>query len=160
MFGEPKEVDGECNACLFIADNYGDGSATMRCQLALNHDGVHKEEFERAGGTVTVTWVADERKKCNHGCGQWEHDHDRHSETVKCPKDADDHEWSDCAFCHPDETPKTCAECDKTVYLEESHKRHCTGRPFACTDCGENGFGYHVCPRSSDGSFDEFTEDP
>jgi hypothetical protein len=160
MFGEPKDAANECNARLFIADNYGDGSATIRCQLAPNHEGLHKEEFEREGGLVTITWVADERQKCDHGCGQWRHDHDRNSETVKCPKDADDHEFSDCTFCHPGKEAKTCEECDKPYYYEAGHKRHCPGQPFACTDCGENGHGFHVCPKSLDGSFDEFAEDP
>lgn len=94
MFGEPQDVDGECNARLFIADNYGDNSATIRCQLAPNHEGSHREQFEREGGQVTITWIADERRKCDHDCGQWEHDH--RSETIQCPRDADDHEYSDC----------------------------------------------------------------
>lgn len=32
MYGEPEDVDGECNARLYIGDNYGDNHATMRCQ--------------------------------------------------------------------------------------------------------------------------------
>ena len=157
MFGEPKDVDGECNTCLFIGDNYGDNSTTIRCQLAPNHEGLHQEQFEREGGMVTITWVTDERKKCDHGCGQWQHNHGR-EET--CPKYADDHEFSDCAYCHPNKESAECAECGKTYYYEGGHKRHCPGQPFACTDCGENGHGVHVCPRSSDGSFDEFSEEP
>jgi hypothetical protein len=152
MFGEPAAVAGECNACLFIGDNYGDGTATMRCQLAPGHDGVHREVFEREGGPVTITWVADERKKCDHGCGQWRHDH--RDESISCPNDADDHAFSDCAYCHPNSTALTCSACDKTYYYEEGHKWHCAGA-FACTDCGENGFGVHVCPKRSDGSFDD-----
>lgn len=158
MFGEPQDEEDACNARLFIGDNYGDGTATMRCQLPLKHDGLHREQFERKGGAVTITWVADERKKCDHGCNQWEHAHD--SETIACPKDADDHEFSDCAYCHPNKEGTTCAACAKTYYYEDGHKRYCTGQPFACTDCGENGFGVHVCPKSSDGSFDEFAEEP
>jgi hypothetical protein len=145
MFGEPEDVDGECNACLFIADNYGDNSATIRCQLAPKHEGLHREQFERKGGTVTITWVADERRRCDHGCGQWTHRHDRDD---ACPKYADDHEWSDCAYCHPGQESKTCKDCGKAIYAEESHKRHCTGQFFACTDCGENGQGAHVCPKA------------
>jgi hypothetical protein len=163
MFGEPEDVETECNARLFIGDNYGDGTATMRCQLAPNHDGLHKEEFDRDGGTVTITWAVDERKKCSHGCGQWDHAH--RDDNIKCPKDADDHEYSDCTFCHPDKEGKTCAECNKTYYYEGGHKRHCSGQPFACTDCGENGFGVHVCPKAQEafldrGGDDEFSEDP
>lgn len=61
MFGEPSDVDGECNAHLYIADNYGDNHATMRCQLESGHEGPHKEEFDRDGKPVVVTWHNDER---------------------------------------------------------------------------------------------------
>lgn len=157
MFGEPEDVGGECNARLFIADNYGDGSASMRCQLAFAHEGPHREQFERPGGTVTVTWVADERERCDHGCGQWRHDH--RDETIVCPKDADDHEFSDCAFCFLGEPALICAACGKTYYYEAGHKRHCPGEAFACTNCGENGFGVHACPRSQD-NLNAFSEEP
>lgn len=158
MFGTPADKDGECNARLFISDDYGDNSATIRCQLAPKHEGLHQEQFEREGGMVSITWAADERKKCDHGCGQWRHAHD--DESVKCPKDADDHEYSDCSYCNPGEEGTACEECGKTYYFERGHKLHCPGQPFACTDCGENGFGCHVCPRSTDGSLDELTEEP
>ena len=148
MFGEPKDVEGECNAHLHIADNYGDGSATCRCQLAPNHEGLHREVFERRSTPVTITWAVDERARCDHGCGQWEHDHG--SETIACPRDAEDHEYSDCAHCHPGEDPLVCAACGKTYYDADGHRRHCAGEPYACTDCGENGTGVHVCPRSFD----------
>jgi len=46
MFGEPEDLESACNARLFSADNYGDGSATIRCQLSPGHDGVHREQFE------------------------------------------------------------------------------------------------------------------
>jgi hypothetical protein len=61
MFGEPKDVEGECNSHLYIADNYGDNHATMRCGLPKGHKGPHCEEFERKGGKVVVTWENDER---------------------------------------------------------------------------------------------------
>lgn len=125
MFGEPKDIDGECNAHLYIGDNYGDNSATIRCQLACDHEGPHQEQFERGGGTVTITWVADERRRCDHGCGQWEHDHK--GKPISCPRDADDHEWSDCPFCHPGKTAKTCEACGKPYY-ERGHALHCTKR--------------------------------
>ena len=158
MFGEPPDEEGECNARLFIGDNYGDNSATIRCQLAPNHEGLHREELAREGGPVTITWTADEREKCSHGCGQWDHDH--RDENIACPKDADDHEYSDCSHCHPGKEGKTCEECGRTYYYEGGHKQHCPGQPFACTDCGENGFGVHVCPRSLEFSTideDDFT---
>lgn len=152
MLGEPNDVETECNARLFIADNYGDGTATIRCQLPLNHDGLHKEEFERRGHAVTITWVVDERERCDHGCGQWKHAHGRGGaeETVQCPKDADDHEYSDCAFCNPDEPPLTCEHCGKIHYYAEGHLRYCPQKPFTCATCGESGVGRHWssdCPR-------------
>lgn len=144
MFGEPQDEEDACNARLFIGDNYGDGTATMRCQLPLKHDGLHREQFERKGGAVTITWVADERKKCDHGCAQWEHAHD--SETIACPKDADDHEFADCVFCLPDHPPQTCGHCGKITYYVEGHLRHCTMKPFTCAICGESGVGNHDWP--------------
>jgi len=61
MFGPPKDIDGECNARLRIADDYGDNCATMRCQLEPGHDGLHREIFQRPDGPVTVTWHGDAR---------------------------------------------------------------------------------------------------
>jgi hypothetical protein len=142
MFGEPSDAPGECNARLFIADNYGDGTATMRCQLALGHEGLHQEKFDREG-PVTITWTADERRRCDHGCGQWEHDH---RSEIQCPKDADNHEYSDCAHCHQGEKPQICAACGAPYYYEEGHRRICAKEPFACPVCGENGIGPHSWP--------------
>jgi hypothetical protein len=170
MHGEPDDTEGECNARLFIGDNYGDGTATMRCQLALDHEGLHQEQFERKGGPVTITWAADERERCDHGCGQWDHAHgSRHDDdAIRCPRDADDHEYSDCAFCHAGEEPQTCAACGGTHYYEEGHKRHCPKAPFSCVVCGESGIGPHDwpggCPKQREallarGTADEFAED-
>lgn len=145
MFGEPGDEDGECNARLFIGDNYGDGTATMRCQLAPGHDGVHREEFEREGGMVTITWVRDERQKCDHGCGKWEHEHGG-SERSSCPKYAYEHEYSDCTYCHPGEDPKTCEKCGKTCYWLEGHKRSCPNE--TCESCGELGHTTRWCPKA------------
>lgn len=159
MFGEPEDEDGECNARLFIADNYGDNSSTIRCPLPAGHEGLHREEFEREGGPVTITWAADERKRCDHGCGQWRHAHD--NESISCPRDADEHEFSDCAYCLPDQAPQTCSACGGTYYYEVGHRRHCG--PFSCTDCGAIGVGRHKCPKAVEaflarGAPDEFAE--
>ena len=124
MFGEPEDTEDECNARLFIADNYGDGTATMRCQLPLGHVGLHQEQFDRKGGPVTITWTADERRRCDHGCGRWDHEH-RGGLDEGCPRYADAHEFSDCAHCHPGEEAKTCAACGTPHYYEEGHRRHC-----------------------------------
>lgn len=171
MVDEPEDVEDECNARLFIADNHGDNTATMRCQLPPDHEGLHREEFTRAGGPVVITWTADERERCSHGCGQWNHDHACYAddgETVRCPRLADDHEYSDCAYCHPGETPTTCAACGKSYYYGEGHKRHCPKEPFTCAICGESGLGPHDwpmgCPKEREvllarGTADEFAED-
>lgn len=63
--GEPNDVPGQCNARLYIGDDYGDNTATMRCQLAPDHQGPHTESFTREeedeGGFVCITWERDER---------------------------------------------------------------------------------------------------
>lgn len=59
--GKPEDVPGECNAHLYIADDYADNEATMRCQLPKGHNGLHQEIFHRGGTEVTVTWSIDER---------------------------------------------------------------------------------------------------
>lgn len=61
--GTPEDVAGECNARLYIGDDYGDNHATMRCGLFPSHEPPHKEVFERRGGMVTVTWDHDERSE-------------------------------------------------------------------------------------------------
>ena len=62
MFGKPRNVPGECNAHLYIGDDYGDNTATMRCQLPEGHEGRHHERFERQGEPVDVYWGVDESK--------------------------------------------------------------------------------------------------
>lgn len=57
---EPKDVIGECNAHIYIGDNFGDNHATMRCSLPHGHDGPHEETFR---GTAKVTWEQDERAR-------------------------------------------------------------------------------------------------
>lgn len=64
--GTCRDVAGQCNAHLYIGDDYGDNGSTMRCQLAPGHDGEHEERFRRSGGAVVIRWEADER--CYHDC--------------------------------------------------------------------------------------------
>lgn len=64
-WGDPDDVEGECNAHCYIGDNYGDGTATMRCKLPKDHEGLHREEFR--AGTCVLTWKDDER--CYHDKG-------------------------------------------------------------------------------------------
>ncbi len=61
--GEPDDVDGQCNARLYISDNWGDNHATMRCGLAAGHDGLHKKEYGPTSQTVTISWLRDERQE-------------------------------------------------------------------------------------------------
>lgn len=60
-FGEPKPVEGKCNARLYIGDNYGDNHTTMMCQLEPLHDGDHQESYQSSGsGRVTTTWELED----------------------------------------------------------------------------------------------------
>lgn len=68
MWGEPQNVDGQCNARLYIGDIYGDNHATMRCQLEPEHNGPHQEIFQRSGKPVTITWYVDEREEYALNC--------------------------------------------------------------------------------------------
>ena len=54
----------ECGARLYLADDYGDGTATCICQLLEGHQDPHREVFDRNGGQVTITWEKDERQRC------------------------------------------------------------------------------------------------
>jgi hypothetical protein len=60
MFGPPEDIEGQCNARLEIADDYGDNVCTMRCSLSPKHEGPHKEEFD-SNGPVIITWISDAR---------------------------------------------------------------------------------------------------
>ena len=119
MFGEPDDVDGECNARLFVGDCYGDNHATMRCQLAPEHDGLHREVYNSGkAGEVTVTWEHNAREKCDHGCGQWR---DAHDDAVVCLKNAEDHEFSTCRLCHEGRDPHVCA-CGAEYYGSKHYR--------------------------------------
>ena len=60
MYGEPEDVEGQCNAHLYIGDNAGDNHATMRCQLKPRHFGEHQEIWLE--GDAVVRWKNDERR--------------------------------------------------------------------------------------------------
>lgn len=53
----PEDVAGECNAHLYIGDDFGDNYATMRCQLPLGHSGPHREEFREGKAKAQVEWI-------------------------------------------------------------------------------------------------------
>ena len=52
----------ECGAELRLSDDHGDNDCTMRCQGLPGHEGSHREEFQRGGRPVVVTWWIDERR--------------------------------------------------------------------------------------------------
>lgn len=55
--GEPDDVPGECNARLYIGDNFADNHATMRCSLEKGHEGLHFEKYKSQGsGKVIISW--------------------------------------------------------------------------------------------------------
>ena len=60
LTGEPKDVEGECNARLYIGDNLEDNHVTARCFLLPGHEGPHKVEFFRHGKPIAITWWVDE----------------------------------------------------------------------------------------------------
>lgn len=63
-----EDVEGLCNARLYIGDDYGDNEATMRCKLPAGHEGRHEKHFTRStflppgSQTVIITWELCERK--------------------------------------------------------------------------------------------------
>ena len=69
MYGEPKDVPGECNAHLYIADNHGDNHATIRCMRKKGHTGKHTKNYGvDDGNPVTIEWVQDQSFVCEvHG---------------------------------------------------------------------------------------------
>lgn len=63
MFGPPEDVESECNAHLYLGDDWGDNSCTIRCELPAGHEGLHQEIFERDNSPVTITWKYCERSE-------------------------------------------------------------------------------------------------
>jgi len=62
------DVEGECNARLFISDDYGDNCRTLRCPHEPGHPGDHVVKITGFNGTATILWTTDERFVCErHG---------------------------------------------------------------------------------------------
>ena len=79
MWGPPKDVEGECGARLFVADDYGDNSATLRCGLEPGHEGLHMEKYdagdEDSPNKVSITWAKDQSRicpECKKRCREYE----------------------------------------------------------------------------------------
>ena len=86
MYGPPKDKPNECNARLFIGDDWGDNRSTMRCQLPSGHKGRHQEKYKSdASGLVKITWVKDARFTCErHGIQADDHCHKCDDAPVMC----------------------------------------------------------------------------
>jgi len=88
MFGKPEDVEGECNAHLYLGDDYGDNQTTIRCQLPKGHEGPHTEWFYRGEGKVTIAWEKDERAE-EEAEEEVEREKMRKWEEAGCPEDWD-----------------------------------------------------------------------
>ena len=61
-------MSDKCGACLFLGDDYGDNTCTIKCGLEPEHIGLHQKVFVRKDQHVTITWHTDERYNCEkHG---------------------------------------------------------------------------------------------
>ncbi len=61
-------LNDRCKVSMDIGDNFGDNSATMRCQLLRGHKGPHQEQWSGFANRglifeATLTWV--QKKKAN-----------------------------------------------------------------------------------------------
>lgn len=107
-FGPSEDVPGKCNARLFLGDDYGDGTCTMRCGLPEGHEGEHQEDFGRG----TVTWKKDERFNCpKHGL---------QSQSCCEPCSDEESEWWQ-ATCEHGMIRQDCAACLDKEYDGTEH---------------------------------------
>lgn len=98
MFGAPPDKPDECNARLFLGDDYGDGTCTIRCKLPPGHEGPHKEKTNRC----LITWEKDERCNCpKHGMQPEDWCHACHEEDRKRGQETCEHgiKREDCDAC-------------------------------------------------------------
>ena len=115
MGDSPKDVEGECGAWLFIADDHGDNHATMRCKLPKEHRGPHREVYMNDDHPVMITWETDDSYLCpKHGRVAFEMDDD-----------------FPCGKCYR-ELPD-CPKCEGQGFLEKD------GDYIDCTNCDGNG---------------------
>ena len=63
-----KDVEGECNARIYILEDYGgdESAAGVRCSLPAGHEGLHKESSydKYKAGNIIVQWENDSRERC------------------------------------------------------------------------------------------------
>lgn len=120
MFGPPDDKPGECNARLFLGDDYGDNTCTIRCGLLPDHDGNHREVFTRGtSGKVNIAWAKDERHICTwHGIQP----------------------WRDCTLC--DDAPVMCSVHGMQEF---NFCSKCSDEIFVCPDHGAKGDNRYSC---------------
>lgn len=126
MFEPPKDVPGECNARLYVGDDYGDNTSTFRCGQEPGHAGPHRETFVRdredEAGRVVVEWDRDESAVCTR-CGK------------RKPKE----EMRDGVCCF------VCPACNQERDIPHGWARDWSGVcshcemviSFTCTQCGK-----------------------
>jgi hypothetical protein len=117
MFGKPEDVEGKCNARMYLGDDHGDNHTTIICNLPEGHLGRHQEMFKRAGkdraGKVTINWDNDESYHCpKHGHVEKETKvlcRKCYRELPDCPdcegvgaKEIETDKWEECKKCDGD----------------------------------------------------------
>lgn len=116
-----------CGAILYIGDDYGDNSTTMRCQLMEGHVPPCKEVYDKdrdgASQHVEVTWTADERETCEKCSVRAEHE-----DTTFCY----DCERKLCLPCYGVQSSEDISHCEKcySVICGNCQPSH------ACLPCG------------------------
>lgn len=131
MFNGPQpENEGKCNAVLRVGDDFGDNSATFRCQLEPNHDDLHKETWGEEGDKKTITWEKDERETCPQCSNLFDSRHNWHNE----------YQPLEFPCCY-----KTiCVTCSEKFV--KNFKNLCRGDRIVCSQCSEvivyDGFEY------------------
>lgn len=121
MYGPPKDKPNECNARMFLGDDWGDNRCTIRCSLARGHEGRHVEAFKsEQHGRVRISWAMDARFTCErHGIQADDHCHICSEAPVMCSV----HGMQDHFMCHKcfDEGPFVCP-----VHGEQDNNYECS----------------------------------
>ncbi len=69
MSDSTKDIESECNARLYLADDYGDNPCTFRCRLSPGHLGEHTVIFATKNDSIPyramISWHEDESSKCS-----------------------------------------------------------------------------------------------
>jgi hypothetical protein len=138
MFGPQKDKPNQCNARMFLGDDYGDNDATFRCQLPVGHEGPHQEKFERKQMAPTDIWP-NPPKSCGKAVISWEFD-----------------ERFDCPY-HGVQNTSECRVCDdaRRNYEHENACEKCFGYgdisgETLCVRCAGTGYDPEKCPEKKE----------